>query len=138
MNLLLIAALRQAGLPAQPVLLSTRTHGRVSQSFPQLQQFNYVIGVLPLADGKELLLDATEPLLPCGVLPSRCLSQAGRLVTGKEMEGRWVEPGACPESQPLSGGQADGRCAGQPEWASARGARRLRSGGGPREIAAAG
>ena len=89
-NLLLIAALRQAGLPAQPVLLSTRRHGRVSQNFPQLQQFNYVIGVLPLADGKELLLDATEPLLPCGTLPGRCLSQAGRLVTAKEAEGRWV------------------------------------------------
>ena len=89
-NLLLIAALRQAGLPAQPVLLSTRSHGRVDQNFPQIQQFNYVIGVLPLADGKELLLDATEPLLPCGVLPGRCLSQAGRLITAKEAEGRWV------------------------------------------------
>ncbi len=88
-NLLLIAALRQADLPAQPVLLSTRAHGRVNQSFPLLEQFNYVIGLLPLADNKELLLDATEPLLPCGVLPTRYLSQVGRLVTDKE-EGRWV------------------------------------------------
>jgi hypothetical protein len=89
-NLLLIAALRQAGLPAEAVLLSTRGHGRVDQNFPLLQQFNYVIGMLPLADGKELLLDATEPLLPCGTLPTRCLSQIGRLVAGKEGEGRWV------------------------------------------------
>jgi hypothetical protein len=89
-NLLLIAALRQAELPAQPVLLSTRSHGRVNQSFPLLEQFNYVIGMLPLADNKELLLDATEPLLPCGVLPTRCLSQVGRLVPDKEGEGRWV------------------------------------------------
>jgi hypothetical protein len=89
-NLLLIAALRQAGLGAQPVLLSTRTHGRVDQNFPLLEQFNYVIGMLPLPDNKELLLDATEPLLPCGLLPTRCLSQAGRLITGKGSEGRWV------------------------------------------------
>ncbi|AMR27230.1 hypothetical protein A0257_09045 [Hymenobacter psoromatis] len=89
-NLLLIAALRQAGLPAEAVLLSTRSHGRVDQNFPLLQQFNYVIGMLPLADGKELLLDATEPLLPCGVLPTRCLNQIGRLVANKEGEGRWV------------------------------------------------
>ena len=89
-NLLLIAALRQAGLAVQPVLLSTRNHGRVDQNFPLLQQFNYVVGVLPLADGKDLLLDATEPLLPCGVLPSRCLSQAGRLVAAQGAEGRWV------------------------------------------------
>ncbi|MVN78437.1 DUF3857 domain-containing protein [Hymenobacter sp. HMF4947] len=89
-NLLLIAALRQAGLPAQPVLLSTRAHGRVNQTFPLLEQFNYVIGMLPLPDNQELLLDATEPLLPCGVLPTRCLNQVGRLVMDKE-EGRWVD-----------------------------------------------
>ncbi|MGI4742354.1 MAG: DUF3857 domain-containing protein [Janthinobacterium lividum] len=90
-NLLFIAALRQAGLAAEPVLLSTRTHGRVNQNFPLLEQFNYVIGVLPLADNKELLLDATEPLLPCGVLPTRCLNQTGRLIPSKEKEGRWVD-----------------------------------------------
>ncbi|RZL04859.1 MAG: DUF3857 domain-containing protein, partial [Hymenobacter sp.] len=78
-NLLIIAALRQAGLAAEPVLLSTRNHGRVNEQFPLLDQFNYVIGVLPLADNKELLLDATEPLLPCGTLPTRCLNQLGRL-----------------------------------------------------------
>jgi hypothetical protein len=89
-NLLLIAALRQAGLPAQPVILSTRAHGRVNEAFPLLEQFNYVIGVLPLEGDKELLLDATEPLLPCGVLPQRCLNHTGRLVGGKEQAGRWV------------------------------------------------
>ena len=90
-NLLFIAALRQAGLPAEPVLLSTRSHGRVNQFFPLLEQFNYVIGVLPLADDKELLLDATEPLLPIGLLPTHCLNQIGRLVPTKDgAEGRWV------------------------------------------------
>ena len=90
MNLLLIAALRQAGLAAQPVVLSTRAHGRINQSFPLLEQYNYVVGVLPLADGQELLLDATEPLLPCGALPERCLNQTGRLIAAKEADGRWV------------------------------------------------
>jgi transglutaminase-like putative cysteine protease len=89
-NLLLIAALRQAGLAAQPVVLSTRAHGRINQSFPLMEQYNYVVGMLPLAGDKELLLDATEPLLPCGVLPARCLNQTGRLIAAKEAEGRWV------------------------------------------------
>jgi hypothetical protein len=89
-NLLFIAALRQAGLPAQPVVLSTRAHGRINQSFPLMEQYNYVVGVLPLEGGKELLLDATEPLLPCGVLPARCLNQVGHLVS-KEVEGHWVD-----------------------------------------------
>ena len=91
-NLLLIAALRQAGLPAQPVLLSTRAHGHVSVSYPLLEQYNYVVALVPLPDKKELLLDATEPLLPAGVLPARCLNQVGRLVVPEaEGEGRWVD-----------------------------------------------
>ena len=88
-NLLLIAALREAGLPTEPVLLSTRSHGAVSQTNTLLEQFNYVVALVALPDQKELLLDATEPLLPAGVLPLRCLNQSGRTVpdTG---EGRWV------------------------------------------------
>ena len=90
-NLLLIAALRDAGLAAEPVLLSTRDHGRVSREFPLLDKFNYVIALVPLPEGQELLVDATEPLLPCGVLPRRCLNQHGRLIpSGRNEEGRWV------------------------------------------------
>ena len=90
-NLLLIAALRDAGLPAHPLLLSTRDHGHVSKEFPLLERFNYVVALVPLASGKDLLVDATEPLLPCGVLPERCLNQAGRLIMKNPAEGRWVD-----------------------------------------------
>ena len=90
-NLLLIAALRDADLTADPVLLSTRDHGRINQEFPLLDKFNYVVALVPLAGGKEILIDATEPLLPCGVLPRRCLNQTGRLIPpNKRDEGRWV------------------------------------------------
>jgi len=88
-NLLLVAALREAGLPAQPVLLSTRAHGRVSQEYPLLEQFNYVVALVDLPDTKELLLDATEPLLPAGVLPTRCLNKIGHSVPATG-DGRWV------------------------------------------------
>jgi hypothetical protein len=88
-NLLLIAALREAGLSTQPVLLSTRDHGRVSEEYPLLEQFNYVVALVTLADGKELLLDATEPLLPAGLLPRHCLNRLGRVVP-EQGEGRWV------------------------------------------------
>ena len=90
-NLLLIAALRDAGIPAQPLLLSTRSHGRVNQMLPLLERFNYVVALVQLADGKDLLVDATEPLLPCGVLPARCLNQTGRLIMKKAQDGRWVD-----------------------------------------------
>ncbi|MGI4864555.1 MAG: DUF3857 domain-containing protein [Janthinobacterium lividum] len=88
-NLLLIAALREAGLAAEPVLLSTRTHGRVSEEYPLLEQFNYVVALVSLPGQKELLLDATEPLLPAGVLPTRCLNRIGHTVPATG-EGRWV------------------------------------------------
>ena len=90
-NLLLISALRLAGVPAHPLLLSTRGHGRVDQAQPMLSRFNYVLALVPLAEGKDLLVDATEPLLPCGILPPRCMNQTGRLIMKKAEDGRWVD-----------------------------------------------
>jgi len=90
-NLLLIAALRSTGIDAHPVLLSTRAHGRVNQNLPLLDRFNYVVALVRLTDGKDLLVDATEPLLPCGTLPKRCLNQIGRLIMKNAAESRWVE-----------------------------------------------
>jgi hypothetical protein len=90
-NLLLIAALREAGFQANPVLLSTRSHGMVNQEFmPLLSRFNYVIAHVALPEGKELMIDATEELLPCGMLPTRCLNGTGRLIMPKADESRWV------------------------------------------------
>jgi len=85
-NLLLLQGLRAAGLEANPVLLSTRHHGQVFTDSPLLSQFNYVVAHVALPD-QELLLDATEPLAPLGVLPERCLNDQGRLLAGA---GRWV------------------------------------------------
>lgn len=90
-NLLLIAALREAGFQANPVLLSTRSHGMVNQEFmPLLSRFNYVVAHVALPEGKELMIDATEELLPCGMLPTRCLNGTGRLIMPKATESRWV------------------------------------------------
>jgi hypothetical protein len=90
-NLLLIAALREAGFQANPVLVSTRDHGAVSSDYmPMLSRFNYVVAHVPLPEGKEMLVDATEELLPCGMLPTRCLNGQGRLIMPKAAESRWV------------------------------------------------
>jgi hypothetical protein len=90
-NLLLIAALRTAGIDANPVLLSTRDHGRLNTQFPMAARFNYVVAHVGLADGRDLLLDATEPLLPAGMLPERCLNQVGRLVLADPKNSRWLD-----------------------------------------------
>ncbi|GAA3987666.1 DUF3857 domain-containing protein [Hymenobacter antarcticus] len=90
-NLLLIAALRTAGIEANPVLLSTRDHGHLNIAFPLLSKFNYVVAHVLLTDGQDFLLDATEPLLPAGTLPERCLNQVGRLVMKNTAKSRWLD-----------------------------------------------
>ncbi|SDX89612.1 transglutaminase domain-containing protein [Hymenobacter psychrophilus] len=87
LNLLLVALLRQAGLDAQPLLLSTRGNGRIQTELPMLSQFNYVVAHVALPGGKELLLDATDASLTAGLLPAGCLNEQGRLLGPK---GRWV------------------------------------------------
>lgn len=86
-NLLLVQTLREAGLPATPLLLSTRDHGRVQTTMPIITQFNYVAAHLVLPDNPNVLLDATEPQLPVGFLPERCLNGEGCLA---DAEGRWL------------------------------------------------
>jgi len=78
-NLLLIALLREMDIPANPVILSTRSHGRVDQAFALLKRFNYVVAQVPIG-GKDLLLDATDQHLIPGMLPTHCLNGTGRLV----------------------------------------------------------
>ncbi len=85
-NLCLLSLLKKLDIEAIPVILSTRSHGRVP-SEPFMKKFNYVIVYVNI-DGKDWLLDATDPYLDMGVLPIRCLNQRGYLLDKKE--GRWL------------------------------------------------
>jgi hypothetical protein len=78
-NLLLVLLLRELEIPANPVLLSTRSNGRIIEHIPLLDRFNYTIAQTSLA-GKSLFMDATGPYLPLGTLPVRCLNGRGRLL----------------------------------------------------------
>ncbi len=96
-NLLLTSMLMEAGLDANPVVISTRSHGRVQvNASPMKSKFNYVISHVKVGE-KEYLLDATEPLLPAGMLPFRCMNGHGRLIK-KEGHG-WI---ALEASQPYT------------------------------------
>ncbi len=79
-NLLLLTMLRQAGLKADPVILSIRSHGLISPVHPSLSDCNYVI-VCTRIDDKPFFMDATEPSLPAGELPIRCMNGDGVLVS---------------------------------------------------------
>ncbi|QNF31541.1 DUF3857 and transglutaminase domain-containing protein [Adhaeribacter swui] len=86
-NLLLTAMLKEAGIEADPVILSTRGHGRINPYYPSLTKFNYTIAHAKIGD-KVYLLDATEPMGTINVLPSRCISEVGRLISAENSD--WV------------------------------------------------
>jgi hypothetical protein len=81
-NLILIAMLRHAGLKANPVIISTRGNGAPHPFLAMITAFDHVIASVSI-DGKQVLVDATEPLLPYDQLPYYCLNDYGRLVDEK-------------------------------------------------------
>ncbi|MEZ4946866.1 MAG: transglutaminase domain-containing protein [Cyclobacteriaceae bacterium] len=87
-NLMLVSMLQKAELRADPVVISTRNHGFIRQSFPISSQFNYVICAVE-NDRKLILLDATDRSLSANMLPERCLNGKGFLIS--ENNARWVE-----------------------------------------------
>lgn len=82
-NLSLIAALRSQDLDVESLLLSTRNNGWPTELFPVLSDFNYVVAKLNMGD-KVYLLDASDQLLPFGMLPEQCLNDKGRVFGDKK------------------------------------------------------
>lgn len=68
MNLLLVNLLRDADIKAYPVLVSTRTNGKVNTAYPFLYQFNDVY-VYAEVDQKPYILDATNYTNPPFITP---------------------------------------------------------------------
>ena len=58
-NLLLIALLNKVGVQAHPVLLSTRSHGKMQDVYPLVSQFNHVIALAAI-DSLWIPLDAHQ------------------------------------------------------------------------------
>lgn len=88
-NLSLIAALSAANLDAEAVILSTRDNGTVNKLYPVITDFNYLIAKVNIGD-KSYLLDASEPLLPFGLLPLRCVNDQGRVINLKKAS-YWID-----------------------------------------------
>ncbi len=87
LNLMLVGMLRNAGLDAYPVLLSTRDNGKLKLDYPFEEFFNYTIAYVKTGESG-LLLDATEDLLPFDRIPPRCFNGSG-LIIEKDTE-NWI------------------------------------------------
>jgi hypothetical protein len=59
LNKLMCAALRQAGIQATPVLVSTRDHGKTLELYPFTDQFNHMV-VLARIDNKDVWIDGNK------------------------------------------------------------------------------
>ena len=79
LNLVMAAMLRHEKIKADPVILSTRSHGFASEVYPLLDRFNYVICRVTI-DSSEHYLDASEPWLGFDRLPERCYNGYARVL----------------------------------------------------------
>lgn len=75
-NLFLHSLFTAAEIESHPILLSTRSHGEVYYQYPFSNLFNYV-AVLVADETGSYFVDATNPLLPMGMLPPECVNNYG-------------------------------------------------------------
>lgn len=85
-NLMLVSMLRNAGLDANPVLVSTKSNG--VPLFPTRNGFNYIIAAVSLGNGY-LVMDASERYSLPNMLPPRALNWQGRLIS-KNGSAAWL------------------------------------------------
>ncbi|MCB0640151.1 MAG: DUF3857 and transglutaminase domain-containing protein, partial [Phaeodactylibacter sp.] len=93
-NLFIIQLLREAGIEAHPILISTRSSGKVLMSYPIISQFNHVIVAVKNGEGFQLV-DGISKDLPLSLLPLEDYNYYGLLIQDKEAT--WLtfpEPGA--------------------------------------------
>ncbi len=86
-NLFTIGLLKKAGIEAYPVLISTRSHGKIKYDYPFSHFFNYVV-ILSNIEGQTILSDATEALGLNNRIPTRCINDKGLIINKEKVE--WV------------------------------------------------
>lgn len=86
-NLYLAGLMKKAGIDAEPVIISTKDHGKIKTEYPFLNYFNHVV-VLVNIDGKSFVTDASEINCSNRILPPKCINDLGLVIKkGKE---KWI------------------------------------------------
>lgn len=87
LNLFTVGLLKSVGIDSNPVILSTRPHGKINLDYPFSHFFNYVI-VLANVDGRLVLTDATDNLSKNDRIPPRCINDQGLIIKKDKIE--WI------------------------------------------------
>lgn len=86
-NLCLIAALKEAGLDAFPIALSTRSAGLLHQWEISLSKLNHVIAGVQM-ENRIVTLDATKSFSAPNILPLECLNGSARIIDERRAD--WI------------------------------------------------
>ncbi len=84
-NLILVNLLREAGLDANPMLVSERYNGKVHRESTMIDQFNTVYACVNI-DNKRYYLDATAKYNSCMLTPYEILNTTAFIVSRKKGE----------------------------------------------------
>lgn len=87
-NLNLVSLLKGLGMDANPVLVSTRSNGKIRPGQVILTQFNHVIACVEI-EGEMHVLDAIDPYCPYFMLPPNTLNGKGLMLSRKGFD--WVD-----------------------------------------------
>ena len=97
-NLMLMALLQAVGVDVYPLLVSTRSNGRMIEHYPIVDQFNHLM-VYAVVDGKEQILDLGDPQRPLTMPRVAALNKRAWLVNGEHS--KWIDLAAAAARQVL-------------------------------------
>ena len=89
LNLTLLALLKNAGIDAYPILVSTQAHGKVTPEYPVIEQFDHALILVEINGDQTLTLDAGNAARPMGLPAEQAINEKGWLL--KESEQTWVD-----------------------------------------------
>jgi hypothetical protein len=92
LGIALTALLKAEGYEAYPVLISTRGHGKMTQQYPIMDQFNHMLVYLEV-DGRALLLEPAVEYQPFGSLRGYSLNGYGWVVNAEQPVWINITPG---------------------------------------------
>ncbi|KAA0130711.1 DUF3857 domain-containing protein [Chryseobacterium sp. SN22] len=84
-NLFLVMLLREAGIKADPLTISTVNHGLINMASPNVNNMNFVIAAIQTKDGFHLY-DATSKQSSIDQLPPRDWNQYGILISKDKVQ----------------------------------------------------
>ncbi|MEO6849094.1 MAG: DUF3857 domain-containing protein, partial [Mucilaginibacter sp.] len=79
-NLILYHLLKQSGLEAYPMVVSTRSHGKVAPLYTSRSQFNRTVVYIPVDSTRNYILDATGKYNQYNETPEELLNSSGLYV----------------------------------------------------------